>query len=173
MIPSPACGGGLGWGARPSSLLHLQQRFHLLQQLMIGICFREEPLSTQNYRDDPTRVHVPEPQAANSENRLTPYPVFGHRLKAIIVSWGCTRPTSSWWASSRRRHDRRHEFRRLRRRRLLRDRRSAADRSREVESDHGPRGRRTAILCSGSPQRRESEPGPNAPGFRGRRLCGR
>ena len=66
--------------ARPSSILYLQQRFHLLQQLMIRICFREEPLSTQNYRDDPTRVHVPETQAATSENRLTSYPrLWGRR----------------------------------------------------------------------------------------------
>ena len=46
-------------------------------ELMIGICFRGWPLSTQNYPDDPVRARVPEPQAAKSENRLARTPISG------------------------------------------------------------------------------------------------
>jgi hypothetical protein len=60
-------------------------------------------------------------------------------------------PKCHGWQHSRRRHDRRHEHRRLCRRRFLQYRRPAADRSREVESDHGSRGRGKAILQPGSP----------------------
>ena len=41
---------------------------------MIGICFRGVATEHSNYPDDPVRGHVPQPQAANSENRLAPYP---------------------------------------------------------------------------------------------------
>ncbi len=67
---------------------------------------------------------------------------------------------------SRHRHHRGHECGCLRRRRLLHDRRPAAPRSREAQSEHGPGRRGTAILRPGSPQGREPEPGPSAPGFR-------
>jgi hypothetical protein len=44
---------------------------------MIGIDVAGLATEHSNYPDDPVRVRVPEPQAANSETRLARTPIFG------------------------------------------------------------------------------------------------
>jgi hypothetical protein len=39
-------------------------------------------------------------ETTEKTTQVMPRNTISHRLKAIIVSWGRTRPTCSWWASA-------------------------------------------------------------------------